>query len=619
VSGAGSQLRTAGPIIVGNTGGLFLDQDFFQISDRGTMLGSDIIIGSRGAGTLDNGTLHATGQGSVTVEAPGELNGHGTVRAHLINNGTVAPGPAFFGDTGVQTLRVTGNYTQGPTGTLAIEVNPTVAGSLAVSKSATLAGTLALTFDPGTYAPGATYALVTAKHVLGTFGTLTESGTNNLGLLVPTLAYAPSQVTLGFTIDPLPDFASTPNQLAVATTLQQAMSTATGGDLMTVVNALNYGTPGQLQAAYTAMAGTAYTALPTVAINTLDAAAAAVFGHWDGAGPELAGARMLPATSFAGSGGWTSGNSTGRMSLTESAPVVQASEEASALWGTSGASGDVAMPTGAGFWTQGFGGNVAVTGWGDPLASGSAQTAGALMGHDFALSPRLRVGTAIGSWQSGVTMNDGTGQSAGVTTDLVAAYGQYAFGDWTLDALVGYTSDSALVARPIPFVGRTATASYTANDTIGAVQVARRMEWGGVTVAPTVGVDYVQAALPTVTEGGADSLDLTVAGQSVTSVRGIVGVRLAGPDTGGSFRWTAYINYGHEFGASALATTAMLAGSPGNPFTVTGVSAAADSWGAGVGFNWRIQENAEMRVTYDALLSAPQYSQAGAVTFDWHF
>jgi len=26
-----------------------------------------------------------------------------------------------------------------------------------------------------------------------------------------------------------------------------------------------------------------------------------------------------------------------------------------------------------------------------------------------------------------------------------------------------------------------------------------------------------------------------------------------------------------------------------------------------------------MRVTYDALLSAPQYSQAGAVTFDWHF
>jgi uncharacterized protein with beta-barrel porin domain len=242
-----------------------------------------------------------------------------------------------------------------------------------------------------------------------------------------------------------------------------------------------------------------------------------------------------------------------------------------------------------------------------------------LTGYDLVLSPQLRIGTAIGQWQSAVNLNDGIGQSAGVTTGLFAAYAQYAFGDWTVDALAGYTSDTAQVARPIHFVGRMARANYVSNDTMAAVQIGRRLQSGGMTVMPTVGVDYVQAMLPAISESGADSLNLTIAGQSVTSVRGIVGVRLAAPDTGGPFRWTAYVNYGHEFGASAFATTATLAGAPGNPFTVTGVSAAADMWGAGVGFDWRLRDSAEVHITYDALLSAPQTSHAGAVTFDWHF
>jgi uncharacterized protein with beta-barrel porin domain len=260
-----------------------------------------------------------------------------------------------------------------------------------------------------------------------------------------------------------------------------------------------------------------------------------------------------------------------------------------------------------------------VSGWGDPLASANAQTSGNLMGYDFALSPRLRIGTAIGQWQSGLTMNDGTGQSTSDSTGLAAAYAQYAFGEWTLDALAGYTSDTAQVTRPIPFMGRTATANYTTNDTIAAAQIGPHLHWGGMTVLPTLGIDYVQTVMPTVSESGANSLDLTVAGQSMTSMRGIVGLRVAGPDNGGAFGWTAYFNYGHEFGASTFATTATLAGAPGNPFTVTGVSAAADTWGAGLGLTWRLLDSAEFHVSYDALLSAPQTSQQGSVTFDWHF
>jgi T5SS/PEP-CTERM-associated repeat protein len=624
VSGAGSQLRTRGSITVGNTGGQFADQDLFGISDGGTMLASDIIIGPQGEGTLDNGTLRATGRGGVTIAAGsplgGFLDGRGTVMAHLTNNGNVIPG-LFIpgGPIGTnQTLSVRGDYTQGLTGTLWINVTPTVAGSLAVTKSATLAGTLALNFLPGTYAPGATYALVTAKHVLGTFGTLTQSGTNSLGLLVPALDYAPSQVTLGFTIDPLPDFAATPNQFAVATTLQHAMSGATGGDLLTAFNVLNYSTPAQLQAAYTALSGTAYTAIPTVAINTLDAAAAVVFGHWDATRTGLAGARVLPLTSFGSV--WTANGPGGATWLSRPTPVARASREMSATDSLSSADrGNMLSAVGSGFWTQSLAGAVGVTGWGDPLASANAQTSGNLLGYDFVLTPRLRIGTAIGRWQSDMSVNDGTGQSVGVMSGLTAAYAQYAFGNWTLDTLAGYTSDAGQVARPLAFVGRAATAAYTTNDTIAAAQVGPHLQWDGMTVLPTLGVDYVQAVLPTVSESGADSLNLTVTGQSVTSVRGVVGVRLTGTDNGEAFRWGAYVNYGHEFGSSAFATTATLAGAPGNPFTVTGVSAAADTWGAGLGLTWRLQNNAEFHLAYDALLSAPQTSHGGSVTFEWHF
>lgn len=607
VTDTGSHLNAAGFLTVGGSG-----QGTLLIENGGSVLASGISIGPLGQVTISNGTLHAAGPVGVTVQTGGILRGNGTVAGAVTNKGTVAPGGAG------QTLSLKDSYTQTASGTLTIEATPTTVSSLAVGKTATLAGTLALTFDPGTYASGTIYTLVTAKKgVTGTFGGQTVNGAAYLGGLVPTPIYTSTQVNLGF--DPLAAFAATPNQLAVASSLQQSLSTTTSGDVVTAFSALISGTPSQLQTAFNTMAGTAYTALPAVAINTLDAAASALFDHWHGTGTGFAGTRMLPVASLSGSG-WTAHDSTRPMWWTGAASGPQASPGTSGFPALSGSdSGDALTTRGSGFWTQSLNGNMGVTGWGDSLASANAQTSGTLMGYDSVLSPSLRIGTALGRWQSGLTMNDGTGQSTAISTGLVAAYAQYSFGDWTLDSLAGYTSDTGQVSRPLAFLGRLATATYTSNDMIAAVQAGPRLHWGGMTVLPTFGVDYAQATLPTVIEGGAGSLDLTVAGQTVTSVRGVVGLRIAGPDTGGSFGWTAYVNYGHEFGASTFSTTATLAAAPGNPFTVTGVSAPADTWRAGVGLNWRPLDNAEIRLTYDAILSAPQTSQAGSVTFDWHF
>ena len=128
----------------------------------------------------------------------------------MTNGGTVAPGGT------IGTLSVSGNYTQGAGDTLAIEANPATASELVVTGSAALGGTLALTFDAGTYAAGTAYTLVTAAGgVTGTFGMLTEGGTN-LGALTPELTYQANEVdvTLAATCsgDPVLDCEVLPNE-----------------------------------------------------------------------------------------------------------------------------------------------------------------------------------------------------------------------------------------------------------------------------------------------------------------------------------------------------------------------------------------------------------------------
>jgi uncharacterized protein with beta-barrel porin domain len=109
-----------------------------------------------------------------------------------------------------------------------------------------------------------------------------------------------------------------------------------------------------------------------------------------------------------------------------------------------------------------------------------------------------------------------------------------------------------------------------------------------------------------------------VAGQSATSIWGVTGVRLAGPK-GGVFGWSAYAGYGHEFGNPAFTTTATLAGAPAQPFMVTGVNEAADSWAAGLRLTRQLWDGADIHVTYDAVLNAYQMSQTGSVGLDLHF
>jgi fibronectin-binding autotransporter adhesin len=169
------------------------DTEFFQGSFTGT--GGLIYNGSGTMALIGNspgftGTLAITG-GQVAVgndQVPGTvfggnvvlnggtLTGLGTILQNLTNqSGTVRPGGS------IGTLTVNGNYTQGPGGTLAIEVSPTATSQLRVGGAASLAGTLKLMFDPGVYSPTTSYRFLTASSISGAFDTIVSNDPLGIG------------------------------------------------------------------------------------------------------------------------------------------------------------------------------------------------------------------------------------------------------------------------------------------------------------------------------------------------------------------------------------------------------------------------------------------------------
>ena len=192
-----------------------------RISGAGT-------VQKRGAGTLNltNTTTSAVdhqagwlyfngGLGATTVASGASLGGTGTITGHLVNNGTVSPGYS------PGRIAVTGNYTQGATGTLVIQLaSATAFDLLAVTGTATLAGRLQVDALGG-YSPiGQSFTFLTAAGgITGTFGTYATNITGRATTAVH-LTYAATSATLAFSQIPFSGFGQTPNQVALGAAAQ---------------------------------------------------------------------------------------------------------------------------------------------------------------------------------------------------------------------------------------------------------------------------------------------------------------------------------------------------------------------------------------------------------------
>ena len=113
--------------------------------------------------------VNAAFSASITLLA-GRLQGTGSTGAVTNTGGTVKPGNSI----GTITFA---SFSQGPAGTLSIELNAAQQSSLViVTNGASLDGTLAITADPGTYFRGAAYTILTGMPVTGTFANVTVQG-----------------------------------------------------------------------------------------------------------------------------------------------------------------------------------------------------------------------------------------------------------------------------------------------------------------------------------------------------------------------------------------------------------------------------------------------------------
>jgi len=176
----------------------------------------------------------------VTVGAGAALSGNGSVGS-LVNNGVVQPDPASG-------LKVGGNFTNAPGGTLQVVVGNPASSGLTVGGTANLGGSLVV-LNSAPASGNAQYTVVTAGG--GVNGTFTTVQLPDTPFYDTTLNYGSNQV--GVTISrngtSLGDVASTPNQQAVAGAL------GSSGAPAAVLGAVMAQNRGGVQAALDSLSG----------------------------------------------------------------------------------------------------------------------------------------------------------------------------------------------------------------------------------------------------------------------------------------------------------------------------------------------------------------------------
>jgi outer membrane autotransporter protein len=211
-------------------------------------------------------------------------------------------------------------------------------------------------------------------------------------------------------------------------------------------------------------------------------------------------------------------------------------------------------------------------------------------GLDRRVAPGTRIGVTTG-YTTGTQWTQGFNGRGSTDTFLVGLYGSYRMDSIHADAMFGYGYSDNQMWRQISVPGlqpRTAQGRAGANQWYGQVEGGYRFDLGTTAnayVTPFVRVQGYTGAQSGFTETGAQSLNLTVAGQTTHSLRSVIGAQLGGAfDLGWREKLALQLRLGwsHEYASTARPVTATLAGAPLMPFTTYGVAPTRD--GALLGF-----------------------------------
>ncbi|MGB0766382.1 MAG: autotransporter-associated beta strand repeat-containing protein, partial [Phycisphaeraceae bacterium] len=228
---------------------------------NGTLATSDITVND--GGTLALEAILTDAGSNVTVDDGGTLFGTGTIGNDLTNNGTIS----FVGPGLGDTLTVSGDYTQGSTGTLSTTLDG--AGGLVVAGTFNAAGTLDINIpaDPANFDINATYTPITAGSIVGNFDTVTSDFA--FLDLTSTLNGGNVEITLARNAVALDSIARSANQATIAQVLDGLVGPT--GELNDALNRVLASSEDGARATYDQLAGpAASTASTTIAASAVN-------------------------------------------------------------------------------------------------------------------------------------------------------------------------------------------------------------------------------------------------------------------------------------------------------------------------------------------------------------
>ncbi|MBI3196789.1 MAG: autotransporter domain-containing protein [Rhodospirillales bacterium] len=544
-----------------------------------------------GPTTVSNGRLAVNGSiaSNVTVASAGNLGGSGSINGGVTNNGMLAPGNS------IGTLTVNGSYTQAAGSSYEVEVN---AGGQADRLNVTGApgtatingGTVSVVAAAGVYSPSTTYTILNATGgVTGTYSNVTS----NFPFLQASLGYDTNNIYLTLRPGGFARGALTFNQAAVGGVLDQSVA-GSSGDFATVIGTMSTLTLAQGQAAMDAISGQNYAGFGTANIGS-----GLLFMN-------AIGQQMSLARGGSGSGT--------RVALAQACDIACDAQDGGE------------QPSPWSLWGNALGGTGSVSGNGN--ASTLTYNAGGMAtGIDYRVDPRFLVGFGLGYASGNQWLGGFLGRG---TTDSYQAsvYASFAEAAYYIDAMAGYGYNDNQMTRQIVIPG---LQSRTARGRTGANQFLAQAEAGykiavhapaAATLAPFARLQTSAATQAGFSEIGADSLNLNVAPQMTTSVRGTLGAEISATvDAGWRDKLAMQLRLGwvHEYADTSRPVTAGFAGAPGTNFTVFGAAPPRDSAVLGFAASTAVAQNTSLYLRYDGEVGtgADNHALSAGIRLSW--
>ena len=486
--------------------------------------GRNLDIGGSGHTLTNSGATGVNGTltGDLTNNAGGVVSGSGTITGALINNGIVNPGNS------PGTLTV-GTYAPGAGAIQVVEIASAASYDRIVTTSgipgaAALNGVLSPRLS-GNYLPSTNQSfpgIVQATGggtITGTFASIDNPRVGSSRTLFWQTQYTNTAMDLKAVGNYVPsDLALTPNQLSAGHALNSLTSSATGGDLLTVLDGINALTGNAaVAAAYNEISHAKYAVLPAMTMpvtrlqfQSLHNRLARMRREAEAGKEEVfAGGGLLRNVSLNYDN--SSNMLLAAVNLTASdagtPPVGKNARKRLSIYLEPAANWGALSPTAE-------------------IADYRYRNFGFTLGAEYRPAENLLIGVNTGYSK---TLADFGSNGGTLNADIIPfnAYGAFFARGFYANAALGYTNSGYDMERHVVFgnVNRTARGRTSGNQFQTGVETGYDAQIGNAVFGPTFSLHYITQTTGGFTETDAGALNLRVDGQSADSLQTGIGLR----------------------------------------------------------------------------------------------